>query len=58
MDNSIASYHIDTLQKSLQVEIENFTVCLTHFQLIELFITAKYNLSLGITNLYREENLD
>lgn len=57
MDNEIAFYHGDELEKPVRVRIEDDTVWLTQLQLTELFNATKQNISLHINNIFREEEL-
>ena len=56
-DNEIILYQPDSTVK-LEVRLENETVWLTQQQMTELFQTSKQNISLHISNIFKEGELD
>ncbi|MDE6301927.1 MAG: virulence RhuM family protein [Muribaculaceae bacterium] len=56
-DNEIILYQPDSTVK-LEVRLENETVWLTQQQMRELFQTSKQNISLHVTNIFKEGELD
>ena len=57
MANEIILYQIDT-QEHIEVRIEQDTVWLTQAQMAELFQTTKQNISLHVSNVYKEKELE
>lgn len=53
----IIVYPIDDTSKLLEVRLEDETVWLTQFQMVELFNSTKQNISLHINNIYKEGEL-
>ena len=58
MKNEIILYQPKELTTKLEVRIEDDTVWLTQSQMVALFDSTKQNISLHITNIFREEELD
>ena len=57
MANEIILYQIDT-QEHIEVRIEQDTVWLTQVQMAELFQTTKQNISLHVSNVFKEKELE
>ncbi len=57
MTNEIIIYQSDDLSEKLEVRIEDETVWLTQNQMVELFQSTKQNISLHISNIYKEKEL-
>ncbi|MFO7869606.1 MAG: RhuM family protein [Bacteroidales bacterium] len=57
MANEIILYHTNT-QEHIEVRIEQDTVWLTQVQMAELFHTTKQNISLHISNIFKEKELE
>jgi len=57
MTNEIILYHTNT-QEHIEVRIEQETVWLTQVQMAELFHTTKQNISLHISNIFKEKELE
>ena len=57
MANEIILYQTDT-QEHIEVRIEQDTVWLTQAQMAELFQTTKQNISLHVSNVYKEKELE
>lgn len=58
MKNEIIIYQAEELTTKLEVRIEDDTVWLTQLQMVDLFNSTKQNISLHISNIFREEELD
>lgn len=56
MTNEIILYQIDT-QERIEVRIEQETVWLTQAQMAELFQTSRNNITIHISNIFKEEEL-
>lgn len=56
--NEIILYKSDTLSNHIEVRIEDETVWLTQLQMVDLFQSTKQNISLHITNIFKEGELD
>ncbi|PWA09903.1 virulence RhuM family protein [Flavobacterium laiguense] len=56
--NEIILYQSDTLSNHIEVRIEDDTVWLTQLQMVDLFQSTKQNISLHITNILKEGELD
>lgn len=57
MANEIILYQTDT-QEHIEVRIEQDTVWLTQVQMAELFQTTKQNISLHVSNVFKEKELE
>ena len=57
MENQIVLYQAEDKSTSLEVRVEDETVCLTQAQMVELFHSTKQNISLHINNVYKENEL-
>ena len=55
--NEIVIYQSDNLSTHIDVLIEDETVWLTQLQMVELFQSTKQNISLHISNIFKEEEL-
>ena len=58
MKNELMLYQSDTLNESIEVKIEDDTVWLSQQQMSSLFKQTKQNISLHITNCFKENELD
>ena len=56
-DNKIIIYQTDDGQTQIDVRLENDTVWLTQAQMVELFQTTKQNVSLHVSNVFKEGEL-
>ncbi len=54
----IIIYQSEDLQNGIEVRIENDTVWLTQAQMAELFQSTRNNITLHISNIFRENELD
>ena len=55
----IIIYHsVDNADLQLEVLMENETVWLTQSQMAELFLTTRNNITLHISNIFREKELE
>jgi hypothetical protein len=57
MQNEIVIYQSEILTSHIEVRIEDETVWLTQLQMVELFQSTKQNISLHISNIFKEEEL-
>ena len=57
-NNQIVIYRTDDGQTQIDVRLENDTVWLTQAQMVELFQTTKQNVSLHLSNLFKEGELE
>ena len=58
MNNSeVIEYKLDNESKTLEVRVEDDTVWLTQAQMAELFDTTRNNITLHISNVFKEEEL-
>ena len=57
MTDEIVLYQPDD-QLSIEVKLENETVWLTQQQMAQLFITSRNNITLHISNIFKEHELD
>lgn len=57
-NNEIILYQADNLPERIEVRIEDETVWLSQQQMAELFQQTKQNISLHISNCFREGELD
>jgi len=55
--NEIILYQSDALSNHIAVRIEDETVWLTQMQMVDLFKATKQNISLHITNIFKEKEL-
>ena len=58
MKNEIILYRADELPSRIEVRVEDETVWLTQAQMSELFETSRNNITLHITNIFKEGELD
>jgi len=58
MKDEIVIYQPDEDSVSLEVRIEQDTVCLTQNQMADLFQTTRNNITLHISNIFKEKELD
>ena len=58
MKDEIIIYHPDKQSTSLEVRIEEDTVWLTQAQMADLFLTTRNNITLHISNIFKEKELD
>lgn len=56
--NEIILYKSETLSNHIEVRVEDETVWLTQGQMVDLFESTKQNVSLHITNIFKEGELD
>ena len=56
-ENKIIIYQTDDGQTQIDVRLENDTVWLTQAQMVELFQTTKQNVSLHVSNVFKEGEL-
>ena len=57
-ENKIIIYQTEDGQTQIDVRLENDTVWLTQAQMVELFQTTKQNVSLHVSNVFKEGELD
>ena len=57
-NDQIVIYQTDDGQTQIDVRLENDTVWLTQAQMVELFQTTKQNVSLHLSNLFKEGELE
>src|SRR5438270_5476040 len=57
-ENAIVIYQTDDGQATIEVRLEEDTVWLSQAQMVELFGQTKQNISLHISNIYKERELD
>ncbi|MPM08288.1 hypothetical protein SDC9_54600 [bioreactor metagenome] len=58
MNNEIVIYQPDEISTRLEVRLENETVWLTQAQKVELFESAKQNISLHTNNIFKDHELE
>ncbi len=58
MQNKIIIYQENATSTSLEVRIEEETVWLTQAQMAELFQTTRNNITLHITKVFKEKELE
>jgi len=58
MRDEIIVYQPDDLSVSIEVKIEEDTVWLTQAQMSDLFQTTRNNITLHISNIFKEKELD
>ena len=57
-DQKIVIYQTEDGQTQIDVRLENDTVWLTQAQMVELFQTTKQNVSLHVSNVFKEGELE
>ncbi len=57
-ENKIVIYQTEDGQTQIDVRQENETVWLTQAQMVELFQTTKQNVSLHVSNVFKEGELE
>ena len=57
-ENKIVIYQTEDGQTQIDVRLENETVWLTQAQMVELFQTTKQNVSLHVSNVFKEGELE
>ena len=57
-ENKIVIYQTEDGQSQIDVRLENETVWLSQAQMVELFQTTKQNVSLHVSNVFKEGELD
>ncbi len=57
-NNILVSYTLETETQPIDVLIENDTVWLTQLQMVQLFQSTKQNISLHISNIFKEGELE
>ena len=57
MQNEIIIYQSENLSTHIEVLIEDETVWLTQLQMVDLFQSTKQNISLHISNIFKEDEL-
>lgn len=57
INSEIIKYNLENESKSLEVRIEDDTVWLTQAQMAELFETTRNNITLHISNIFKEQEL-
>ena len=58
MNNEIVIYQIENQSSKLEVKLEDETVWLTQAQMAELFQTTRNNITLHISNVFKEKELE
>lgn len=58
MKDEILIYQADGISTQLEVRIEGETVWLTQAQMSDLFQTTRNNITLHISNIFKEKELD
>ena len=57
MQNEIVIYQSEILSSQIEVRVEDDTVWLTQLQMLDLFQSTKQNISLHISNIFKEDEL-
>jgi hypothetical protein len=57
MNNEIVIYQSEILSTQIEVRVEDDTVWLTQLQMLDLFQSTKQNISLHISNIFKEDEL-